>query len=624
MKKKYIIGTISIVALCIAIFIYLNYQKPVSNGIQDEKEELKINEVKANEDSSLSEFTSNEIDFYKDTEVEVAFTVKVSNENPEFVSLISEDTEISKMYDNGQNGDETANDGIYTCKITVTSDEYIKTYYAKIDGSNSDSINLYFADNVPTDTRWDETHIFLEKINEIESKYHNSEGFIKEGKIEEATDAVVGFLEESYKNGTVLHYEIEKYGISIRLKSGTPIFYMPSIDGIDEEGEGLSVTVLTLQPCLEKYSIWTKKYTSLVDKSAKQIDKEIDLCVFRTETDLDNAEVTFDTIKNFSSNQIVIWHGHGGYKNSLHSFLVTGIKETDISQEEREKYNREIDKGNLVLCKSGNYAITSKFIDEYCGDLSGSFFYLGTCHSGEDETFANALLNKGAEAVVGNSATISTIYNLLIQNKTLTNMLLKDENNEYYTLKEALETAKTELGKNDNNYSGSVGTNATPLIFGGKDAENYSFNEYKEENHTIRKTVEYNGHYYLVISSEDVNSFEEARIFCKSVGGYLAIIDNEEENVFLYDYMVSEGYKNAYFGLTDREEEGTWKLIDGNMPSYTNWHTGEPNSENPDEDYAMFYYKFTDGSWNDGDFGNNTVNGGKVFICEWDESPIVR
>ena len=334
--------------------------------------------------------------------------------------------------------------------------------------------------------------------------------------------------------------------------------------------------------------------------------------------------MTFDTIKNFSSNQIIIWHGHGGYKNSLHSFLVTGIKESDIGQEERDKYNREIDKGNLVLCKSGNYAITSKFIDEYCGDLSGSFFYLGTCHSGEDETFANALLNKGAEAVVGNSTTISTIYNLLIQNKTLTNMLLKDENNEYYTLKEALETAKTELGENDNNYSGSVGANATPLIFGGNDAENYSFNEYEEENNTFNKTVEYNGHYYSVVNSEEINSFDKAQAFCESTGGYLAIIDNEEENDFLYDYIISEGYKSAYFGLTDREEEGGWKLIDGNMPSYTNWHTGEPNSENPNEDYAMFYYKFVDGSWNDGDFSYSTINGGTAFICEWSEKPIIE
>lgn len=32
----------------------------------------------------------------------------------------------------------------------------------------------------------------------------------------------------------------------------------------------------------------------------------------------------------------------------------------------------------------------------------------------------------------------------------------------------------------------------------------------------------------------------------------------------------------------------------------------------------MFYYKFSDGTWNDGDFGGVTVRGGIAFICEWD------
>ena len=46
----------------------------------------------------------------------------------------------------------------------------------------------------------------------------------------------------------------------------------------------------------------------------------------------------------------------------------------------------------------------------------------------------------------------------------------------------------------------------------------------------------------------------------------------------------------------------------------------KPNMESKNEDYAMFYYKYTDGTWNDGDFGRYTANSGKAFICEWDET----
>ncbi|WRK53233.1 hypothetical protein SD457_24625 [Coprobacillaceae bacterium CR2/5/TPMF4] len=31
----------------------------------------------------------------------------------------------------------------------------------------------------------------------------------------------------------------------------------------------------------------------------------------------------------------------------------------------------------------------------------------------------------------------------------------------------------------------------------------------------------------------------------------------------------------------------------------------------------MFYYKYSDGTWNDGDFGHQTVNSNAAFICEW-------
>ena len=123
---------------------------------------------------------------------------------------------------------------------------------------------------------------------------------------------------------------------------------------------------------------------------------------------------------------------------------------------------------------------------------------------------------------------------------------------------------------------------------------------------------------YMFYNIETITTWEEAKAYCESLGGHLAIITTNEENDFLYQLMVEEGYTSAYFGLSDSYKEGNWVWIDGTVPSYTNWHSGEPNSENSNEDYAMFYWKYTDGTWNDGDFGNKTVSGGQAFICEWD------
>ena len=99
----------------------------------------------------------------------------------------------------------------------------------------------------------------------------------------------------------------------------------------------------------------------------------------------------------------------------------------------------------------------------------------------------------------------------------------------------------------------------------------------------------------------------------------MAVISDMQENQALYEYMSDSGYRNAYFGYTDEEEEGNWKWIGKEKSTFSNWHEGEPNAENENEDYAMFYYKYTDGNWNDGDFGSWTVGSEKNFICEWNK-----
>lgn len=132
--------------------------------------------------------------------------------------------------------------------------------------------------------------------------------------------------------------------------------------------------------------------------------------------------------------------------------------------------------------------------------------------------------------------------------------------------------------------------------------------------------VSFNGHHYYVYELDTVTTWEEAKKYCEEQGGYLATITSSEENDFVYSCIKNNfGYESAYFGFSDQKEEGTWLWSNGETSFYTNWHSEEPNDENPNEDYAMYYYKYLDGTWNDGDFGQQTLNGGKAFICEWGE-----
>ena len=123
--------------------------------------------------------------------------------------------------------------------------------------------------------------------------------------------------------------------------------------------------------------------------------------------------------------------------------------------------------------------------------------------------------------------------------------------------------------------------------------------------------TEYKDHYYQVFTDK-ADSWESAKEYCEKLNGYLAIINNEDENDFLYNYLARCGIQipNAYFGLAYNNDSGKWSWVDGSSVNYTNWHSGEPSSL--EEPYGMFY--FGDGTWNDAGWNDSTT----AFICEWD------
>lgn len=153
------------------------------------------------------------------------------------------------------------------------------------------------------------------------------------------------------------------------------------------------------------------------------------------------------------------------------------------------------------------------------------------------------------------------------------------------------------------------------------------FNRLLQYNTDIpSNVVTFNGHYYCIydfagLSPDETNTWESALSYCEGVGGYLATISSKEENDFLYDYMKRRGYSSAYFGLTDSAQEGQWEWCNGERMTYTNWNRGELQGGTA-ENYAMFYWKYADGTWNDGNFSDGTQNGGTAFICEWGEYEI--
>ena len=100
-----------------------------------------------------------------------------------------------------------------------------------------------------------------------------------------------------------------------------------------------------------------------------------------------------------------------------------------------------------------------------------------------------------------------------------------------------------------------------------------------------------NGHHYYC-SKEDLK-WKDAQAVCESHGGYLAVINSEEENTMLANFLTVQ---SAFIGLSDHNHEGHFEWVNGASLDYTNWYPGQPNNYYDDQHYVEM---LNNGQWND-------------------------
>uniref|UniRef100_A0A4W5R0C6 C-type lectin domain-containing protein n=1 Tax=Hucho hucho TaxID=62062 RepID=A0A4W5R0C6_9TELE len=90
--------------------------------------------------------------------------------------------------------------------------------------------------------------------------------------------------------------------------------------------------------------------------------------------------------------------------------------------------------------------------------------------------------------------------------------------------------------------------------------------------------------------SKGTKLWTESRQDCLSRGADLVIINSREEQVFIHELI----YKVFWIGLTDRDEEGIWKCVDGTPLTTGYWMRGEPHSyQGKDEDCVERWTSFS-------------------------------
>ncbi|XP_026107507.1 CD209 antigen-like protein C [Carassius auratus] len=87
----------------------------------------------------------------------------------------------------------------------------------------------------------------------------------------------------------------------------------------------------------------------------------------------------------------------------------------------------------------------------------------------------------------------------------------------------------------------------------------------------------------LYFFSSEKKNWNESRRYCRERGTDLIIINNTEEQDFVKNICGSDHF---WIGLTDIEEEGRWKWVDGSTLTSGFWARGEPNNYQGNDDCA--------------------------------------
>ncbi|XP_070578072.1 C-type lectin BfL-2-like [Ptychodera flava] len=128
-------------------------------------------------------------------------------------------------------------------------------------------------------------------------------------------------------------------------------------------------------------------------------------------------------------------------------------------------------------------------------------------------------------------------------------------------------------------------------------------------------------------------SWEEARQACEDDGGMLAIIRDQTVHQFIKDYIteaklkssIAQNGKGLWIGLNDKEEEGRYVWVDGEVldsddpDTYAPWADGEPNNNEKKDSNGqdcVQLWKSRDFAFDDA-YCENVVD--KGYICQYTE-----
>lgn len=321
-----------------------------------------------------------------------------------------------------------------------------------------------------------------QKLSSIEEPYLDEEGFVSSEDSKILLEEVFAYIQTLYEQGMITDcsYTDGDTAVYYQIDNWLGCLYLPQIKDM-LSGSSSDVQIVTIEPYHSDLDMWfNSKFAGFLSNIIKagevlNTDDVANKLVqysenFVYEQDYHDEEATIDLLYNLNlQNSILIWQGHGGYLEKFGSLLSLNAKKwkpTDFTA-----HQQEFADDALLLCSNDVVAVTSLFFEKELADnsLKNSLIYLNTCASLKDhmegreqKSLAQAILDKGASCVIGNTDSVNIWYAYAMQDAIFDDLQSRSSDDTPTRITEAINTASDLWGSNsDNAYVWAVGTDIT-------------------------------------------------------------------------------------------------------------------------------------------------------------------
>ena len=291
-----------------------------------------------------------------------------------------------------------------------------------------------------------------EEVLQVTAQFKDGDGYVDESDVdtyqEAAYEAVL-----NYEGGRIKDKGKMQDGVWVKFDNGFTMCFIPPIKGYLGADTMGSCLVSSFKP--DMFPPRNDKYFEMINGTGSTLSGHYhswhsELTAY--------SGVTLELVDNMgvkNTDQIILWTGHGFYKDGEGSYLHLGehLKWGDFEYE-KNRYRGYDTRTFIYNAETGQLAIGADFVKKYVENLDGALVYLGACCSGHDKKLGYAFTDAGAETVVCYTDPTHLSYHAKLLQAFIEAMCSQDSRGNYLSVRSAMQQAQAKVGEKDSPIDG--------------------------------------------------------------------------------------------------------------------------------------------------------------------------